>query len=116
MIEEHEILKRKKNFEEREKKRRERDLSDLRKLLNLAEGRRFVWRILEEARVFASCYDNHNGNMAWKEGRRDLGLMIWNDVTLAWPEKFIQMKNERRSESESDERENKEFEQKLKGE
>lgn len=105
--------KRKEESNRVEKRKRERELSDLRAILSIPEGRRFIWRILEDARVFASCYDRHNGDMSFYEGKRDLGLMVWRDVIISVPEKYVQMVNEHESDRKREEKERTEFEKKL---
>lgn len=61
----------------------ERKRGDLRRVLSTVEGRRVFWRVLQEARIFHSCFDTNALEMAKKEGRRDLGLFIIEDLTDA---------------------------------
>ncbi len=75
-----ESAKRQRAIEELGKRRREKRLRDLQKVLSFAEGRRFVWRILTEARVYSSCFEKEPTVMAFMEGKRDVGLFIANDL------------------------------------
>lgn len=80
---------------EKERRRRERELTDVREVIDSPQGRRFVWRLLSDARVFASCFvagDPHSTSA--NEGKRDMGLLILNDLMVARPEAFAQMQRE----------------------
>src|SRR3954469_23266490 len=73
---------------------KEREQSDLRKVLSSAEGRRVVWRVLGEAKVFHGCFSLNGLEMAKNEGKRDLGLFILNDLLKSHPDAFAQMQRE----------------------
>jgi hypothetical protein len=76
-------------------KARTAELDDLRWLMSHAQGRRIVWRMLEKAEVYASCF-NHSGSvMAWKEGKRDMGLFLLAEVEEAAPGGYLKMLGER---------------------
>lgn len=76
------------------KRLKEREQSDLRKVLFSAEGRRFVWRVLGEAKVFHGCFSLNGLEMAKNEGKRDLGLFVLNDLLKSHPDAFAQMQRE----------------------
>lgn len=80
-------------FQEREKKKRERDLSDLKKVLAMPEGRRLLWRLLSEAGVFRTTFTG-NSQTFLNEGRRQIGLLILSEIMQAKPEAFTQMQRE----------------------
>lgn len=61
---------------ETERARQERELNDLRAVLRMPEGRRFIWRLLDEANVFASAFSENPAVMAFLEGRRDFGTRL----------------------------------------
>ncbi len=72
----------------------ERKRGDLQRVLSTVEGRRFIWRLLVEAKIHHSCFDTNALSMAMNEGRRDLGLFVENEVLAAKPEAMEQMRNE----------------------
>lgn len=61
--------------------KRDRELSDIKKILEIPEGRRFLWRLLSEARIFNTCFNNDPLIMASLEGRRDMGLFVLSEIT-----------------------------------
>jgi hypothetical protein len=82
-----------KGFEDRRKRLAERQHSDLRKVLGGPEGRRFVWRLMSEAGVFRSSFTG-NSETFFREGKRNIGLMILGDVMVAQPDSFTVMQRE----------------------
>ncbi len=83
----------KKDLQELERKRRERDLNDVRKVLLSPEGRRLIWRLMSYARIFKPSYTG-NSETFFNEGRRDVGLLILEEVMAAKPDSFTQMQKE----------------------
>lgn len=75
-----------------------RDQSDLRKLLNLPEGRRFIWKLWSETGVFRASFTLNSNQTAFNEGRRDIGLAILLEVQKAKPDAYAQMQREFTSE------------------
>ncbi len=72
---------------------RKKELDDFKKVLSIPEGRRVLWRILEEAHVFKTTFTG-NSTTFFNEGKRSIGLMVLDEVMKASPEKFQQMQNE----------------------
>lgn len=71
-----------------------RELRDIRAVMGTEEGRRFVWRMLAESRVFLSASDP-NPHMAYqKMGRQAIGRIIFNDVMESCRELFWQAQEE----------------------
>ena len=93
--------------EKKEKKadrRRERELSDIRRILQLPEGRRFLWRVLEKGRVFQDAYAGesiHGTN--YNLGRQSVSRDFLNDILEADSRGLIQMQEEQKSEQKSEE-------------
>lgn len=78
------------------KRLRQREIDDLRKVLAIPQGRRLLWRILAEARIFRRSYASGaaNSETFFNEGRRDLGLMVLEEINQAKPDAFSTMQHE----------------------
>ena len=68
---------------------RQRDLeqlqSDVEALMQCGAGRRIVWRLLETTHVYHTCYRDNPLQMARAEGRREIGLMLTEWISIyAW--------------------------------
>lgn len=93
----HDIFKteeEKKRLDEIRKRRRDRDLSDLKKIIDRSEGRRFLWRLLSEAGVHRGSYASNALETAFKEGKRDIGLFVLTDLLSIQPEVISVMQRE----------------------
>lgn len=80
------------------KRIRSRQLDDIKKILDLPEGRRFLWRLLEEGRILSTCYHENSQTMAYYEGKRDVGLFVLNELTSVNKNAFGKIQNEHFSE------------------
>jgi hypothetical protein len=63
--------------------RRDMDLADLRKLLDLPEGRRFLRRLLAATGPLASGFAGDASATAFKQGVRWAGLWVFKEMTEA---------------------------------
>lgn len=72
----------------------ERQLGDIRRVVATAEGKRVLWRVLVEAKVYNSCFHTNALEMAKNEGQRDIGLFVLNEILKAAPEALEQMRKE----------------------
>lgn len=73
---------------------RRKEIEDLKWVMAHAQGRRFVWRLLDRAGVYRSSF-NHSGSvMAHNEGRRDMGLFVLAEMNEAAPESFLKLLRE----------------------
>jgi len=89
-----------KESNEQIKRRRTRELSDIRKVLSIPEGRRFIWRMWGVTGTFRAAYSPKDTNHTmWREGQRSIGMELLGDINEASPMAFSQMKNEFMSES-----------------
>lgn len=79
----------------KEKFGRERELEDVRFLLNTKEGRRFLWRLLSLTGLFQSSFTG-NSTTFFKEGSRNIGLQVLADINDANPEGYLLMLKENR--------------------
>ena len=61
-------------------RRRERELDDLKKILKIPEGRRFVLRVLGEAGMFHASFSLNSMQTSFNEGKRDIGLWLMKDL------------------------------------
>lgn len=72
---------------------REREVNDLRKILAIPEGRRFIWRYIGISGVFKLSFTG-NSETFFNEGQRNVGLKLIADVMEANPESYLQMTKE----------------------
>ena len=80
---------------ERNRQRREEEINDLRAVLSSVSGRRFIWRLLERGGVFRSSFNAESDSYtAFNEGRRNLGLLVLNDILETDPDAFTLMQRE----------------------
>ena len=72
----------------------ERELEELRWLLNHPGGRWFLWRLLEKCGLYEtlSVYDPHT--MAIKSGQRDIGLWVIGEIERANTKGYLLLMNE----------------------
>jgi hypothetical protein len=72
--------------------RRDRELSDIRFLLRFSEFRRFYKRLIDSTLVFKGLLNDRD------IGRRDFGVILFNDLNEANPDSYKQMREEQESE------------------
>jgi len=77
-----------------EKRQRQEATNDIIAVMNTAPGRRYIWRLLESARVFGSSYAHQSNQTFFREGQRNVGLAIFTAVLAASPELFLLMQKE----------------------
>ena len=70
--------------------RRDGELADLRAVLALPSGRRMLWRLLEDCKVFGSIW-HPSALIHFNEGRRDVGLKLMASITAANENALLQM-------------------------
>lgn len=79
--------------------KKERNKSDLKVIIGMPEGRRFLWRMIkQECRTFACSYDKEHSVMAFNEGKRMVGANIVMELREVKPTIIEQMINEEQSE------------------
>jgi hypothetical protein len=84
--------------EQRNKKKLERELSDIRFVAKTPEGRRLLWRLLQDGGIFSDNRCSDVVDLARFEGRRSFGLEILKDIMAAKPSLYGQMQDEYASE------------------
>lgn len=72
---------------------------DLRKIIGSVEGRRFLYQLIF---LISGCFHTSFSNdplvMAFKEGQKNVGLGLLNDVNALFPEAFFVMVKENQNE------------------
>ena len=68
---------------------------DLQAVLRMPEGRRVFWRLLEEARVYGSIWEN-SARIHYNSGRQDFGHQIMADIMDAGEDFYFEMMSENR--------------------
>ncbi len=74
---------------------REREIEDVRVLLAIPEGRRFIWRYLTECHMYESSLSRDPLAMAAMEGERNIGLKLHADILATDPSVFLKMQMEK---------------------
>jgi len=83
-----------KEADSKAKRGRERELDDVHFILRHPEGRRFVWRYLEECGVYKTSFTESNKHTFFLEGIRNVGLKLLTDINEASPESLLLMMKE----------------------
>jgi alkylation response protein AidB-like acyl-CoA dehydrogenase len=78
----------------RERIAQEAEEADIRRLMTSKWGRRFLWRLMDQAGVFRLSYAPDAMAMAFAEGNRNTGLRILAMVTSLCPEHYPAMLKE----------------------
>lgn len=91
-------------YAEEERRQRQKELSDLCKVMSSKEGRRFMWRLLSGAGLFRSSFNADIALMSFNEGNRNVGLKQVSDIMEACPQHYATMQEEYRQAKEEDER------------
>ena len=71
--------------------------SDIKWLMSSKRGRRFIWRLLEQAGVFRSSFNTNAMEMSFSEGNRNYGLKLLNQVHTLCPELYPTMIKEQKN-------------------
>lgn len=79
---------------------RKRELEDIRSLLTMPEGRRFLWRCLGKMKVFESIWVS-SAQIHYNSGWQDAGHFIMAEIIAAEPQAFLTMMLENKAEAET---------------
>lgn len=72
---------------------------DLENVMKMPSGRRVIWRILGYTGLFRASFDSSSPYMTtFNEGKRAVGVSIYEDIVRACPARFLQAQNEHNSE------------------
>jgi hypothetical protein len=91
-----------KKLEAKNRRRREKELGDIRKILSIPEGRRFYWRVLSKCGVFHSSWTGDVNQLLVNEGHREIGIIFLDDLLEASPTTFAQLQREHKSNNEEE--------------
>lgn len=81
----------------RERTDREKELDDLRFVLGCPQGRRVFWRMIGRTGAFnPPVYpaEENNSLRTFKDGERNIGLFLYEEILEAKPQRWIQMQQE----------------------
>lgn len=85
--------------ERRKREDREKELDDLRAVLDLPQGRRLLWRYLGLAGVFKNPHAADSHQTSFFCGQQAIGQTLLSDITTAQDEALILMMREAAAES-----------------
>lgn len=92
------IRQQQQDYQQREDARRRREIlaaADLKAVLESAEGRRFLRRLLAECGCGHSSFQGDGALvMAFREGRRSIGLWLQQQMADDFPERYLQLLTE----------------------
>ncbi|HEE0039855.1 TPA: hypothetical protein R8G25_000409 [Citrobacter freundii] len=69
----------------------QRDIDDIKFVMNSEQGRRVVWSILERGKVFSPCFAGDSHLTAFNEGQRNMALALFQRVMAHCPEQYLKM-------------------------
>jgi hypothetical protein len=69
-------------------------MEDLSQILCTDGGRRYLWRLLSFCRVMDRSMDRDSHVMAFREGQRDIGMRLMQDIYEAEPNAYELMRKE----------------------
>lgn len=79
---------------------REQQIADLKFLLSTAQGRRYLWRLLEHCHVFGSIW-RPSAEIHHLSGKQDVGHFVLAEITEANADSFLTMMKEAKERKEN---------------
>lgn len=76
---------------QKEKLRRDREIADLKAILESAPGRRVLWRILEKCGIYKQSAVQSGSWTYFNEGQRSVGNQLLAEIIQTNPEFYLQM-------------------------
>lgn len=73
---------------------RDQEVADFLWLMGDPRGRRFMWRMMGQCKVFQPSFNTHGGVMNFNEGQRNVGLFLLGEVNQLCPARFAVMASE----------------------
>lgn len=71
-------------------------VDDLKFVMGDRRGRRFVWRLLVEAGVYQTVFNESHAISSLLEGKRQIGLFLVDETNAECPQEYDRMKAEQR--------------------
>lgn len=82
------------------KRKRERELADLRTVLSTEQGRRFLWRQLEAAGIYSCTFYEDARYAEFVNGMRNVGCRLLAEIHEADPQAYLLMASEAKRDKE----------------
>ncbi len=82
------------------KAKRDQELEDLRRVLDIAGGRNFIWRLLQQCGVYHTSFTGEAPETFFNEGKRQMGLWTLEEIFDASPHTYALMQKENRKTNE----------------
>ena len=77
-----------------EARERREEIKDIIAVMQTAQGRRWVWRLLCKARIFSSPYAGSTNDTMMNLGEHNFGLFVMTEVIDACPDSYLLMQKE----------------------
>lgn len=85
----------------KERRARMREMDDVKAILDLPQGRRFMWRLLEHCSVHASVFAGNDAMTNHLSGKQDVGHFVLGEIVEARPQAYVDMMLENQKEKET---------------
>lgn len=95
---------------DREKYKAKRKKDDLLKILDMPEGRRYLCDLMNRCGAFRAGFAEQ-ATLLFEEGKRAIGIEVFNEIIAVKPEKFIQIVKDYNAEFAVDRKLNEELQQ-----
>ena len=84
-----------KEASKREKERFNQEIADIKAVMSMPEGRRFVWRLINDICHIDATSANHSGSITYMlEGERNIGRLVKADVCKAALKEWQEMERQ----------------------
>lgn len=87
-----------KEARKKEARGRDREIEDMRSVLRSREGRRVIWRLLEQCSVFGSVNHSSGSQVYYNVGKQDIGHYLMKEIVETDENKLIEMMRENKEE------------------
>lgn len=83
-----------KKLTEAQKRARQSEINDVKRILKTPEGRRFIWQLWDISGIFRNPFHPNSNQHSFNSGRMSIGQRLLADVSMADGSAFAQMQNE----------------------